>query len=528
VKRNLPVTQRELPIPTDANILSTTDLKGCITYVNPDFVQYSGFPEAELLGKSHNMVRHPDMPPVVFDDMWRTLKSGKPWMGVVKNRCKNGDFYWVNAFVTPIWNNGQIVEFQSVRRHAEPAQILRAEQLFARLSANPNALDSKHPGLGVTARLSLLCALGSLIAGVVLAVAGATPWYLALAVSAGLALTQSALVRWQLRPLQSLTSLAKSLANNPVGQWLYGVREDEYGAIRFALVSQTAEAGAMIGRISDSARQLHEDASELARTLDTSRANHLLQQQETEQVACAVGQLAQSVQEVACHAQQSATSAAQASESTSCGLLQVEESRQQIDVLASEVLRSNDVIAELQEHSQQIDEVIDVIRSIAEQTNLLALNAAIEAARAGEAGRGFAVVADEVRNLASRTQESTGHIQQLIERLQQGTREAVATMQRSREQARGSVENAMLAAQALQSISLQVEAISQMSLQIATAVEEQSAVGEDIQHNLQGIRDAGSANVDSSNGCRSRAAHVSSLAERLQLLAEQYQHYKQT
>ncbi|MGQ0417897.1 PAS domain-containing protein, partial [Bacillus sp. HC-TM] len=108
MRQNLPVTGRNLELPKDANILSTTSPQSHITYVNPDFIKISGFTEEELLGQPHNIVRHPDMPPAAFEHMWSTLKSGRSWMGLVKNRCKNGDHYWVSAYVTPIAKNGSM------------------------------------------------------------------------------------------------------------------------------------------------------------------------------------------------------------------------------------------------------------------------------------------------------------------------------------------------------------------------------------------------------------------------------------
>ncbi|SQP13356.1 PAS domain-containing protein [Escherichia coli] len=128
MRQNLPVTGRNLELPKDANILSTTSPQSHITYVNPDFIKISGFTEEELLGQPHNIVRHPDMPPAAFEHMWSTLKSGRSWMGLVKNRCKNGDHYWVSAYVTPIAKNGSIVEYQSVRTKPEPEQVLAAEK----------------------------------------------------------------------------------------------------------------------------------------------------------------------------------------------------------------------------------------------------------------------------------------------------------------------------------------------------------------------------------------------------------------
>lgn len=135
MKINLPVTGRQIDMPAHTNILSTTDLKGSLTYVNPEFVSFSGFTEQELIGRNHNVVRHPDMPPAAFAHLWQTLKAGRSWMGLVKNRCKNGDHYWVRAYVTPMIRNGKVIEYQSVRTTASPAQIAAAERLYAQLRA---------------------------------------------------------------------------------------------------------------------------------------------------------------------------------------------------------------------------------------------------------------------------------------------------------------------------------------------------------------------------------------------------------
>ena len=129
MKTNLPVSGRAVEFSANANILSTTNPKGAITYVNPDFINISGFSEAELLGINHNIVRHPDMPPEAFAHMWQTLKDGRSWMGLVKNRCKNGDHYWVSAYVTPMQRNGETVEYQSVRTLPAKALVEAAEHL---------------------------------------------------------------------------------------------------------------------------------------------------------------------------------------------------------------------------------------------------------------------------------------------------------------------------------------------------------------------------------------------------------------
>ncbi|WP_017904859.1 PAS domain-containing protein, partial [Pseudomonas asplenii] len=159
MKINLPVTGRNVEVARDANILSTTDLKGAITYANPDFVKISGYSRAELLGSPHNLLRHPDMPPEAFAHMWQTLKAGRSWMGMVKNRCKNGDHYWVSAYASPVSRNGQTVEYQSVRTQPGPRQIEAAERCYGQLRSGRRSWRQRLPRPGLTARLTLQSSL---------------------------------------------------------------------------------------------------------------------------------------------------------------------------------------------------------------------------------------------------------------------------------------------------------------------------------------------------------------------------------
>lgn len=521
MKINHPVTGRSVEVSPQANILSTTDLKGDITYINPDFIQISGFDEQELLGSHHNIVRHPDMPPEAFASMWSTLKSGRSWMGLVKNRCKNGDHYWVNAYATPVIRNGEVVEFQSVRTQATPSQIERAEQLYARLRSGA-PLRKLQPRLKLLQRTALLCSLPPICAAIVLGAVGVLSWLPALFGGGLIAALVALMLHFCLRPMNKLVRQARAIVDNPLSQLAYTGRNDEFGQIAFALLSLESEAGAMVGRIADSARQLSHSASELVMTVDKTDRATLHQRERKEDVATAVDEMVLSVQEVAQHTDQSSQAACDATQETDSGLRLVEENRRLILSLAEEIQQSNATIQQLEGHSQDINRMLDVIKAIADQTNLLALNAAIEAARAGEAGRGFAVVADEVRALASRTQQSTTEIQSIIANLQQGTRQAVVAMQRSHQQASDSVEQVAQATQALTSIHQRVADISQMNEQIVRAVNRQNAVSENIQHNLQGIHHACEHNIETSHHSRQNANHVAGLAERLQLLADQF------
>ncbi|MCV9918985.1 methyl-accepting chemotaxis protein [Pseudomonas sp. BT-42-2] len=522
MKCNVPVTGRQVEFPGDANILSTTDLDSLITYANDDFVRISGFARDELLGQAHHLVRHPDMPPQAFEQMWRALKAGSSWMGLVKNRCKNGDHYWVSAFVSPISSGGNTVEYQSVRTRPTAEQVAAAEHCYARLRAGRRDWRERLPvvGLGLRACVAVAAAL------VVVLGAGhwwlGTPWQAALLellLAAGLSSLAIVLV---LRPFERLRRQALSIADNPLSQQLYTGRRDGIGQIEFAMRMLKAQLGAVVGRIGDTSARLAGHSGALVNALQASHANSLDQQNEADQVATAIHQMSASVAQVASSAQLASMAADQAEDETQAGHQLVDRNRCAIQDLAGSLVEASEVVQQLEGHSSEISGVLDVIRGIAEQTNLLALNAAIEAARAGDQGRGFAVVADEVRGLAQRTAQSTHEIQRMIGALQEGARAAVQVMQQSSAHAGHSVSQAQLASGALDSISVRVNQINEMSLQIAAAVEQQSQVSESINRNIVSIRQASEATVDVGQRSHTRASDVADLAQDLRRLADEF------
>ncbi|AEY01295.1 hypothetical protein GU3_07695 [Oceanimonas sp. GK1] len=520
MRNNQPVTGRNVELPEGVNILSTTTPDSHITHINQAFIDACGFQREELIGEPHNLIRHPDMPAQAFAHMWQTLKAGRSWMGLVKNRCKNGDHYWVNAYVTPIMHDGEVVEYQSVRTKPEPDQVEAAEALYARLRTG-NTTGSRWGRLGLTFRLPLLMVLFTLLGALGLTALFSGAWLpvlLAAGTSGGLCALTAAVM---LQPLRRLAAEARSQADNPLSRLAYTGREDELGQIEFALNMARAESGALLGRLSDSAQRLGGHSSELLQDMAASHQLTRRQQAETDQVATAINQMAASIQEVASSAQQAATAAELADQDTRSGQCLVASTSESIYTLDNEIQEAGRVIRDLESHGQSISTIVDVISGIAEQTNLLALNAAIEAARAGEQGRGFAVVADEVRNLAGRTSESTTHIQNMISQLQEGTRQAVAVMERSREQAQHCVDHARQAAGALEGIGERVQEITAMNIQIATAVEQQSAVSEEINRGVSTIRDAADHQVETGQHNRQRCDLVAELAEGLNELSRQ-------
>lgn len=520
MRKNLPVTGFNLELPSNANILSTTSLESYITYVNPDFIKISGFTEEELIGQSHNIVRHPDMPSQAFEHMWSTLKSGQSWMGLVKNRCKNGDHYWVSAYVKPITKHGTTVEYQSVRTKAEPKQIDAAEKLYARLRKGGRLANNFN--LTLSMKLVLLVWLGGGLNTLAYCV-------LINEISLNLILSifaVASLISWGaiefLKPLRGLIARSKKIANNPLSQFLYTGRNDEFGLIDFAFRMMQAETGAVVGRIGDASNRLSEHTSSLLKDIESSNKLTFEQQEETDQIATAVNEMVASIQEVASNALHAADAAESADAATASGKNLFTQTSQSIAYLENEVRSAAQVINELEEQCNEISKVLDVIRGIAEQTNLLALNAAIEAARAGEQGRGFAVVADEVRGLAARTQHSTADIQKMISLLQERAQSAVSVMENSSRQAQGSVVRAEEASKALDDISLRVNAITDMNAQIAAAVEQQGAVSESINRSISNIRDAADTNVKTGHNNWSSAASVSQLSIALSELAGEF------
>ena len=519
MKINLPVTGRNVDFAPDANILSTTDLTSAITYANQDFIDISGYTREELLGTPHNLLRHPDMPPAAFTHMWQALKSGRSWMGMVKNRCKNGDHYWVSAYATPVTRDGVTVEYQSVRTKPDARRVQLAERAYARLRAGTRRV---RPVVGLPFKLSAWV-LGACAATWALGLGLATyplTWQL-LAVTAVCAMGVMG-VHGLLRPLAQLNQRARLIADNPLSQAIYTGRGDEFGRIEFAMQMLEAQVGAVVGRIGDASQRLSGHAAALVQQLDSSHSSSLGQQTQTDQVAAAINQMAASVAQVAEHALQASKAADQAGSETREGHQRVDESRDAVLRLSQELERATDVIHQLESHSGDISGVLEVIRAIAEQTNLLALNAAIEAARAGEQGRGFAVVADEVRGLAQRTQQSTNEIQRMISTLQGGARDAVQAMAQSSQHVEASVDQAQRAAAALDGISQRVAQITAMSQQIAAAVEEQSAVSEDINRNIIGIRNAGEVTVNAGQQSQLSSGDVAGLADDLRRLAEEF------
>jgi aerotaxis receptor len=508
MRTNLPVSQHAYTFAPDQTLVSVTDLKGRIVYCNAAFVEVSGYTTAELLGQPHNLVRHPDMPEEAFRDMWDTIQAKQPWSGLVKNRRKNGDYYWVRANATPMADGDQVTGYLSVRTLPSPESIKSAEQLYAQMQAQAKTgRKTLRLHRGLVQRTDLagrflrvfnpgLVAKLALIQGLLMAL-------LVLAASSGLTLVPIALLScvlvalsvwtsWSMtvRPLSTVLTDANQLAAGDLSHKV-AVRGD--GVVRQlqqALMQMSVNLRTVVSDVRDEIDQLSTSVQEIA------AGNHDLSAR-TESQAASLEETAASMEQINNTVQQSAASA-------KLGADMAQET-------SAVTRRSNEAVAsvsqsmeDISESSRRITDIMQLIEGVAFQTNILALNAAVEAARAGDQGRGFAVVASEVRALAQRTTAAAKEIKQLInesnERVGVGSSQTGIALTRMMS-AQESVEkvNAVLteitSASAAQSLGISQinEAIVQMDTltqQNAAMVEELAATASSLSQQVRTVRNS--------------------------------------
>ncbi|BBH31230.1 methyl-accepting chemotaxis protein [Pseudomonas sp. St290] len=324
------------------------------------------------------------------------------------------------------------------------------------------------------------------------------------------------------RPLRETLAVVERIASGDLSHTVIVTRRDELGVLQQGIARMGVTLRDLISGIRDGVTQIASAAEELSAVTEQTSAGVNNQKVETDQVATAMHEMTATVQEVARNAEEASQAAAAADGEARAGDQVVSEAIAQIERLASEVIRSTDAMTVLQQESDKIGSVMDVIKAVAEQTNLLALNAAIEAARAGEAGRGFAVVADEVRGLAQRTQKSTEEIEGLVAGLQNGTQQVAAVMNNSRSLTDSSVALTRKAGASLENITRTVSNIQSMNQQIAAAAEQQSAVAEEISRSIINVRDVSEQTAAASEETAASSVELARLGNQLQMMVSHF------
>jgi len=422
MRSNLPVTNREYVLQATETIVSKTDMQGNITYVNADFIRISGFSERELMGAPQNIVRHPDMPEEAFRDFWRTLHAGKAWTGIVKNRCKNGDHYWVEANAAPLIENNQVVGYTSIRGKPSREQVNAAEAAYASIKAGHSALTVREGRAVPRARVDLAGKLGNLsISAKLFATFSAMlALFVATALLAWLAPAEAAAWTVGCGALGALLALVFGLTLHagivgPLQQVLHDIGEmssgdlsgrihthgdDEIGSVMQSLRILQINLKLLVGQIKQSTVLVNTGAGEIA-------AGNLDLSGRTESQASSLEETASAMEELTSTVKHNADNAHDASELVVATSDIAVRGGHAVDQVVQ-------TMGSIRDSSRKIVDIISVIDGIAFQTNILALNAAVEAARAGEQGRGFAVVATEVRNLAQRSAAAAREIKELI------------------------------------------------------------------------------------------------------------------
>ncbi|WP_318373792.1 methyl-accepting chemotaxis protein [Enterobacter sp.] len=452
------VSQHEYSLDDDTTLMSTTDLNSYITHANDTFVQVSGYELHELIGQPHNLVRHPDMPKAAFADMWATLKRGEPWSGIVKNRRKNGDHYWVRANAVPMVRNGKVTGYMSIRSRATPEEIAAVTPLYKALNEGrcnkrvDTGLVVRKGWLGRLPAMPLRWRVRSVMAGLWLVLAASMAllhagWAVQLAAALILLIGCGIFEAQIVRPVEKVARQALKVATGERNSVQHLNRSDELGLILRSVGQLGLMCRWLINDVAHQATEVRDGSETLAKGNDDLNERTRQTVVNVQQTVTTMGQMAASVQN------NSATAAA-------ADKLSIEASN-----AASHGGRAMDTVVktmdEIADSTQRIGSITSLINDIAFQTNILALNAAVEAARAGEQGKGFAVVAGEVRHLASRSASAANDIRKLIDasasKVQSGSQQVHA------------------AGATMDNIVEQVQNVTQLIAQISHSTSEQAA-----------------------------------------------------
>ena len=537
-------TDRETQVPEGVFIYSRTDLKGVITEANAAFANLSGYAVEEMAGKPHNLVRHPDMPKEAFADMWRSLKANRPWQGVVKNRRKDGGYYWVLANAAPVREGGRVIGFQSLRRKPSREQIKDASEAYRKMLAGDHSVaiedgrvvkvrsalrrKAERPDIqigvaGVAALVAALCAI-------VLTTGGATS-VLAHAVhlfSLGISGLAASFVL-----LKTLPTLARDLTQMEAyldgmlstGDFATSLNLEEQArsgniARKLALLMSWGQSS--IQCIQDAVIPVQDGTAQVLKSILEIDQAAESQNMATTSVAAASTELELTIREVSQHLLKTESAVAETGRRASGGADVSQRASDRIQNLASAIRGASVEVEALGASSAEVGAIAGVIREIADQTNLLALNASIEAARAGEYGRGFAVVANEVRSLADRTMKATAKIDALIGQIKTDSDRAISGMRSGSAQVEDGVALVDEAKGALTGINgLMIDAVRMVS-EIANSSSQQTEAMNEISSNISHVAAMTEQNVGIVRSTSKLISTLQPMVDRVKKAVAQY------
>ena len=493
MRNNQPVIDHEILFPQDpdAKIISVTDTHGIITDINQTFIDMCGFTREELIGQPHNIIRHPDMPSEVFKLMWDTLKAGKPFMGIIKNRCKDGSFYWVNAFIIPIYKYGKIIGYESVRTRATKEEIENATNVYRKIKqqkAIKLSSDNKLNyllGTICTALFALTLYLPSILTVLIFA----------------LVMAFSSFVMVQ-KPKQYIQGLITELNPqlDPVSLAVYAGGKGLIKQAQFARKLQDKYVDTILTRVKEASLRLEDIANYNLENAEGSNQDMIDKSNQTKNV---VRNMQHVTDTMIAMMEELTNSVSKTTENTDQTVQLMQEGKvisentlESISVLDDKVKNIATSIENLSSKVGDISQASDLISQVAEQTNLLALNASIEAARAGEAGKGFAVVADEVRALSLNTHKSTDNIHNLIQEFIEKAKEASDMAQLGLEAAKSGVEEVGKNNDNMQNVLQAIDVIKQTADSMLAAIESQNQTAKEVAGQVSQLLSLSDESVD--------------------------------